>query len=334
MYSLLSFSFCGHTSSPCDCFFAIKTGDRKIQWQQFGIALAAFTLGFIPVIPGLRFMFHTSGTHVYDEAAPKMSNLASTLVPGGIGTLIILASSTLLAALVAVVTKRRIWNNNLDAWRVFVCTSLALIPILILYSVSKSTSIHIFVGRYRLVAIAGIALCWALAISWFESRAIRLFFGIAIVAMVAQQSYSDSTYRHHGYTWKYALDVAEKNALSDQAPVLICSDLPESDYVAMPTGNVGDSAYFPSLTYYKLSTTVVPLPRSLNNDAMQIASRFLRDATAKHQRFLALAFQPSYKTLDWLALRSSGAYTVHSIGVYDGVEILEFFPRIEGAMLR
>jgi hypothetical protein len=205
---------------------------------------------------------------------------------------------------------------------------------MILFSVSRGTSIHIFVPRYRLVAVAGIALCWALVISWFESGAIRLFFAIAIVAMTAQRSYSNSMFRHHGYTWKYALDVAEKNASRDQAPVLICSDLPESDYVAMPTGNAGDSPYFTSLTYYKLSTPVVPLPRSLNSEAMQIASRFLRDAAAKHERFLALAFQPSYKTLDWLALRSSGEYTVRTIGVYDGIEILEFSPRIEGEISR
>ena len=61
------------------CFFVIKHGDRK--WQQFGVALAAFALAFVPVIPGLRFMFHTSGTHVFDKA-PQLADLVVTLAPG------------------------------------------------------------------------------------------------------------------------------------------------------------------------------------------------------------------------------------------------------------
>ena len=47
------------------CFFAIKAADRKTLWRQFGVALLTFALAFLPVIPGLRYMFHTSGVHVF-----------------------------------------------------------------------------------------------------------------------------------------------------------------------------------------------------------------------------------------------------------------------------
>ena len=197
---------------------------------------------------------------------------------------------------------------------------------------SKETSIHVFVPRYRLIAVPGITLCWALAVSCFESRAIRLLFCIAIVVITAQQYYAKPIYRSHGYSWKDALDIVEKNASRDHSPVLICSDLPESDYVAMPTGDVQDSVYFSPLTYYKLSTQVVPLPRSLNQEAMRVGSQFLQDSTAKHQRFLAVAFRPSYKTLDWLVLNSAEAYTVNKIGVFDGIEVLEFLPYIDAGI--
>ena len=33
------------------CFFVVKNCDRKTLWRQFGIALSAFTLAFLPVIP-------------------------------------------------------------------------------------------------------------------------------------------------------------------------------------------------------------------------------------------------------------------------------------------
>ena len=59
---------------------------------------------------------------------------------------------------------------------ILLCTSLALVPILILYALSVGTSIHVFVPRYRLVAVPGIALCWALVVSRIDSRALRLLF--------------------------------------------------------------------------------------------------------------------------------------------------------------
>ena len=38
------------------------------------------------------------------------------------------------------------------------------------------------------------------------------------------------------YSWKYALEFVEKNASADNAPVLICSDIPEADHMPMPRG--------------------------------------------------------------------------------------------------
>ncbi len=63
-------------------FFAIKTGDRKNLWRQFGLALAVFVLALAPVAPWTRYMVHTSGTHVIIDTAPKLIELAWTLAPG------------------------------------------------------------------------------------------------------------------------------------------------------------------------------------------------------------------------------------------------------------
>ena len=48
----------------------------------------------------------------------------------------------------------------------------------------------------------------------------------------------------------------------DNAPVLICSDLPEADHMRMPVGPaIGESGILPPLSYYKLTVPVAPLPR-------------------------------------------------------------------------
>lgn len=142
-------------------------------------------------------------------------------------------------------------------------------------------------------------------------------------------------FRVHNYTWKYALDVAEKNASAGNAPVLICSDLPESDHLPMPVGAaIKDSALFAPLSYYHLSVPVVPLPRALNDEAIQAGSQFLQEAKQRHERFLALAFEPSYNTLDWLASNTEGSHRVHELGVFDRIKVLEFIPRASAETLR
>jgi hypothetical protein len=81
------------------------------------------------------------------------------------------------------------------------------------------------------------------------------------------------------------------------------------------------------MTYYKLSVPVVALPRALNNEAIRAGSQFLQDGAQRHQRFLALAFEPSYKTLKWIANNASRTYRVHELGIFDGIKVLEFTPR-------
>jgi hypothetical protein len=306
------------------CFFARKVGGRKTFWRQAGVALVVFAVAFLPVIPGLHYMFHTSSTHVFEDP-PTLAEFARVLAQKPAA--VILAITFLIAA----ATRRLDLRRPLEYWPVFLCLSLALVPILILYGVSAQTSIHVFVYRYRLVAVPGVALCWALAVSRIHSRGLRLLFSLTLVAATAYPSFISPNSRFHNYTWKYALEVAERNAATDGAPVLICSDLPESNHMPMPAGAaVKDSAIFAPLSYYELSVPVVGLPRSLNDEAIQIGSQFLQQAAQRRGRFLALAYEPSYPTLEWLADNAGDTYSVNELGTFDRIKVLEFVPRIQG----
>ena len=121
-----------------------------------------------------------------------------------------------------------------------------------------------------------------------------MLFCIAVVASDGLHLLDTPFQPQHQYIWKYALEFVEKNASADNAPVLICSDLPEADHMPMPVGAaIKDSGILPPLTYYKLSVPVLGLPRALNDEAIQIGSRFLQ-STRRRERFLALAFAQSY----------------------------------------
>jgi Dolichyl-phosphate-mannose-protein mannosyltransferase len=301
------------------CFIVSKLDNRRTLWRQLSIALVVFAIACLPAIPRLEYMMHTSGTHVFSEA-PRLVQLLSTISIRGLG--IVLVVFVLVAAF------RKCLEVKPDAWIVLLCTSLALVPLVILFVLSVGTSVHVFVPRYRLGAVPGIALCWALVVSWIDSRTLRLLFTSALVVVAASVCFTSASFHRHMYSWKDALAFAEKNASADHAPVLICSDIPEADYMRMPIGSaIEESGILPPLSYYKLTVPVTPLPRSLNEEAVRAGSAFLRQQSQRHERFLALAFVESYGTLDWLRNQAAETYNVRQLGTFDGIKVLEFAPR-------
>ncbi len=306
------------------CFVVLKMGNRKTLWRQLSIALAVFAVACLPVIPRLQYMVQTSGMHVFSEA-PSLLELGSTLTHKGLAAILVFA------VLLGAALHRVHLPSRRDGWPILLCLSLALVPILTLYALSVGTSIHVFVPRYRLVSIPGIALCWGLLASWIDSRALRLLVCVAVVAATGYIYWTTPFLRQHQYSWKYALDFVEQNASRDQAPVVICSDIPEADHMTMPAGAaIEASGILPPLSYYKLTVPVTPLPRALNGETVRAGSAFLHQEELRHERFLAMAFAQSYDTLDWLSRRAAGGYDVRPLGDFDGVRVLEFRPRTVG----
>lgn len=306
------------------CFFVLKVGDHKVVWKQFGVALATFAVAFLPVVPLMMFLLRSSLTHV-SEPAPTLLLLAWTLAPGWL--LPCLCGTGFAAFLISALARRRDLENPYRGGPILLCASLALIPVLILYGVSAATSVHIHATRYLLIAVPGISLCWAMLVSALRPRALQLLFCVALVIITAWLSYNSPRLRQHLYSYKYALEAAEQSASADDATVLLCSDFPESNYVEMPLGSAKESKFFAPLSYYKLSVPVVPLPRDLNEEAIRVSSRFLKEAASKHERFLAVAHQHSYKTLVWLTQSAVTNYSVRELGTFDDIKVLEFIPR-------
>jgi hypothetical protein len=80
----------------------------------------------------------------------------------------------------------------------------------------------------------------------------------------------------------------------------------------------------PLITVWLILTT----PR-YPGKAIRIGSSFVQEAAQRHERFLAVAYGPSHKTLEWLAYNSSGTHYVRTLGVFDGIAVLEFIPRAQ-----
>jgi hypothetical protein len=105
----------------------------------------------------------------------------------------------------------------------------------------------------------------------------------------------------------------------------MCSPLVEGDFQPMPAVP-SESVLHSPLSYYKVSAPVVPLPRTLNDEAERQTKQFLMKAAQEHTRSLAPAPWPSLRIVDFLAYDSQSTHTYRVLGNFDDIWVVEFIP--------
>jgi 4-amino-4-deoxy-L-arabinose transferase-like glycosyltransferase len=300
-------------------YLLTRHSSLRTDLRQIGVALGCFAIFMLPVLPRLRYIYQTRASHSFADA-PQWTSVFEVLNPGK-GQLLVLAGVILFAAVA-----RQLMPTGREALsKLMLCVSLALVPILCLYAISVTTSVHVFIPRYLLVAVPGIALCWGWLCSVIDSRALRGMFCFAFVGLCVFQAYSSPISRRHEESWKAALAFADANAAADHAPLLMCSPLVEADYQPMPAVP-SESVLYAPLSYYKVSAPVVPLPRTLNDEAERQAKQFLLKAIQERTRFLVLAPWPSLRIVDLLAYDSQSSHSYRVLGQLDEIFVVEFVP--------
>ncbi len=303
-------------------YLLTRRSSLRIDLGQIGVALVCFAIFLLPVLSRLRYIYQTRNMHSFAEA-PQWLSVLQVLNPGT-WQLLMFAGALVLAAL----AHKLINPDREKLGKLLLCVSLALVPILCLYAISVTTSVHVFIPRYLLVAVPGMALCWGWLCGLIDSRALRGLFCLAFVALCAFQAYTSPLSRMHGESWKAALAFADRNAAEDHAPLLMCSPLVEADFEPMPAV-ASESVLYAPLSYYKVNAPVVPFPRSLNDGAERQAKQFLLKAAREHSRFLVLAPRQSLRIVDLLAYYSQGTYSPHVLGNFDEIWVVEFVPRFD-----
>jgi len=300
-------------------YYLLTRHSPRTDLRQIVVALGSFALLLLPVLPRLKYIYQTRTTHSFADA-PQWTSVIQVLHPGT-GQLLVLVGVILLAA----VARQLIVPRRETLSKLLLCLSLALVPILCLYAISVTTSVHVFIPRYLLVAVPGIALCWGWLCSVIDSRALRGLFCFTFVALCVFQAYTSPLSRRHEESWKQSLAFADANAAEDHAPLLMCSPLVEADFLPMPAV-ASDSVLYAPLSYYKVRAQVVPLPRTLNDEAERQVKHFLLKASQQHSRFLVLAPWPSLRIVDFLAYSSQGTHSPRVLGNFDDIWVVEFIP--------
>jgi hypothetical protein len=301
-------------------YLATQSSSLKLDSRQIGIALGCFVVFLLPLLPRLFYIYQTRITHSSADP-PPFAAVLYTLNPGK-GQWIILAGIIFLAAILRrlAVSSRKTWDNLL------LSGLLTLVPTLSLYAISVTSSVHIFLPRYLLAAAPGIALWWGCLSDFISLRGLRAAFCFAFTGLCTFQAYNSVAAYKHEVSWKATLAFADANAAPDHAPLLMCSPLVEADFQPMPPVAKESFLYAP-LSYYKVNAPVVPLPRTLNEEAELQAKRFIEGAAEKHTRFLVLAPAQSVPIANLLAYSSRTTHSAHVLGVFDNqIMVVEFAP--------
>lgn len=304
--------------------FAVYYLLTQRSWQtrrlrQTGIAVICFAVVIVPVLPGLTYDFHTRTSHSFTEA-PQFAPIL-LMMRGPRGQLLAAGGVLLLVAIVrrVVVQNRELLNKGL------LCASLALVPVLTLYLISIASLAHVFIPRYLLVAMPGIALCLGWLWGLLHSRSLRATLCLAFALVCVVHSYRSPRMHRHEFSWKQSLAFADSNAAADHAPVAVCSPIIESYFLPMPAVP-SESMLFAPLSYYEVNATVVPFPIYLNPEAEREGMRLVSQSAQRHGRFLVLGFARSRAIFEMLAEYSHRTHSYRLLGNFDEVVVVEFNP--------
>jgi len=307
------------------CYFLARGRSLKADHRQIGVVLAAFLAVFAPVLPRLLYILTRRNSYSFADP-PTLKDLALAFVPTAFLFHKILLFTVLAALLLALVySLLRAWEEE-STFTLLCASTLAMVPMVLLFAVSVSTPMRVFVDRYCLVGVAGVVLLWGFLISLIRPVQLRLLVPFVLVPYVIFSFWNSPQAHRHGYTWKYALEYAQFIAQPDNASLVICSDLPQADFEPMPAGPASESVLFSPLSYYQVTVPVVPVPRTLTPDAKRIATKTLEESLRNNQRFLLLAFRPSYPTMQWFIDHAVGAFAIKLLADFEGIAVVEFQP--------
>jgi hypothetical protein len=282
------------------------------------IALVPFVLICVPVVPHVWELMHTSGVRVFTDK-PTVDELVLAFAPD-----FVLALFSVAMLLAAAIKRIAAPTKQLPNAAVLALT-LGFVPLFGMYLISEFTPIHVFVGRYYLCAIPGLAMCWGMMVSWIDCKWLRAGFCAAIAVASMAINYNPMLMAPHGYTWKFALDAVELNTSHDHAPVLICSGIVDSNAAV---GSLdAKHTWLSQLSYYPISSPVLGLPYSLTPVARKEIDGFIAESAAKKQRFVAMGWTPAYEELKYMIEKSDGKFEAHRVGIYDNVAVIEFRPK-------
>jgi len=306
-------------------FLAIALKTHRARLRQFALAAAIAGLVALPLLPQYLRAFHDRQVHTFP-------------VPRSISELVLLLIPTIpmfLSALIASLLPRfqPITRNRIAGTSVLLAVLWATVPACLLFVAAKLTGSDLFVSRYALPVVPGLALCFGLILEFLSSRLRTGLVLMVFLMFQAMEYWPPAKIPRHTLwgDWGAAIEFVDSHNQRERLPALMRSGFPESDYWDWRSARVNDSALYAPLSYYASSTEWHPLPATFTPAAAEAIDRLIDQVKAAHQPglfFLERQGEARQVETDpyvnYLRKRAGGGGELTEIGQFSGVRVYRF----------
>ncbi len=290
----------------------------RLSYVLAGAALLA-ALAAPQAIQFLRFTGNAS-SHSF-AARPALNDLAMSFAPDFL--LYVLEAIAALALLLHGVQ----WQMAEESGASVLVILWTLVPPIILFAISRLSAAHIFVTRYYLTYTPGLAMCFGLMLVSFRPRILRAAALSLLAVFAAWAVISPRPIRHTDGMgdWADAAKYVNANVAQDHAPVLIRSELVESD--SMPILPIEDNGNFAQLSFYPMNAALTPLRNTFTAEQAAAIHDFIQNLPRGTQRFLLISVAgpaPLPPFLREIRDDLGPGGTMTQLADFDGLTVTEF----------
>jgi 4-amino-4-deoxy-L-arabinose transferase-like glycosyltransferase len=284
--------------------------------RHFWVVGALLLIAMIPLFHHASHLWRYRAAHSFART-PTTDNLIDAVLP-----------ARLLALVVLGLLLTRFFSPGWVSKSFFTPTQVFLVvwyivPPALLWLVSRVSDAKLFVPRYYLWSVPGLAILVASLVGKINSPRARSIITVCIMAGLCHRPISSGPAAHGGEDWRGALSYA-KRTLDADAVFLLQSGFVESriDKGVQPT-TIDDPIVSP-LAMYPAGHDVVSIPSELDNRDFQRLESIVSNAQMRRATLVAVSREPSPLPV-WLRGRFSGTpYDVNGTRQFNGVTALVF----------
>lgn len=289
------------------------------------IIVAALLIGLmlLPLVPYLSSLYQDRGIHSF-ASKPDLTDLLQTFAPP------LTISAMLLGLLIAGLTipELKLCPLEMSHSTLVLLASWITLPPVLLFAVSRLTAGGVFVPRYFISMMAGIALLAGWGIRAIEPDKARLI--VATLLVFAGLFSAGGVAYWTGHTdedWRAAMEAANSISGRNEMPVLFQSGFTEADssvWIADPTRR---DALLAPLSIYPATARgkIIPLPTSFK-EARNYFEGIASTIVERGDPFLFVGREPTSLLVEaWLEGRvGRDGYSSRPIGSFGRVRVVYF----------
>lgn len=301
--------------------YVFGTGRRPVRPANAAAVCAASGILLLPLLAGFGKLVARGSIFSYAAQAETSQLFASFAPPVVLGSIL---AGLLLAYFVQ--PAGRLAEARGRPERMLLMVLWAAVPPVALFAISLVTPYEVFVPRYFLCHVPGLALLagWALRSIAPAHKQVIVAGALAAGALAGFGSLRHATFAHTGENWRDANRAAARMVRESRMPVVVHSGFVLPVNEVLHGDSLAISRYLAPLSLYPIPGEIIPLPYEPGQEAEQYLERLAADRLAGANRFLLVSRGGNGVVAAWLEGRFAGTFERTRTRQFGNIALLLF----------